>query len=97
MRNIYAIAGLSAVYLLASVRYFPGQTLRSVHETTIHMLSVAPVSLGFTLIIAAVLQKMLKERLPFSRTARIFLVSSICLEFLLGLAHYFTLAGGPTG
>ena len=88
-----SLAVLVVVYLLASVRYFPGQAMHSMVETLIHVLSVAPINLGATLVIVAVLQRLAKERLPFSRSLRLFLVVAICLEFILGLAHYFELNG----
>ena len=88
-----SLAVLAVVYLLASIRYFPGRAAHSLVETLIHMLSVAPINLGATLVIAAVLQRLVKERLQVSRTVRLFLVTAICLEFILGLAHYFEMGG----
>ena len=67
--------------------------MHSLVETLIHMLSVAPINLGATLVIVAVLQRLVKERLPVSRTVRLFLVTAIFLEFILGLAHYFEMGG----
>ncbi|MDG4475870.1 hypothetical protein [Thiovibrio frasassiensis] len=87
------LAILGIVYLLASVRYFPGRAMHSIVETLIHILSVAPINLGATLVIVAVLQRLVKERLPFSRSLRFFLVIAISLEFILGLAHYFEING----
>jgi len=87
------LAILGVVYLLASVRYFPGQAMQSMVETLIHVLSVAPINLGATVVIVAILQRLVKERLPFSRTLRLFFVVAICLEFILGLAHYFEING----
>lgn len=93
IREHVFLAVLAVVYQLASVRYFPGRAMHSMVETLIHMLSVAPISLGATLLIVAVLQRLVKERLPFSRSLRLFLVVAICLEFIIGLAHYFEING----
>ena len=93
IREQISLAILVVVYLLASARYFPGRALHSLVETLIHVLSVAPINLGATLVIVAVLQRLVKERLPFSRTLRLFLVVAICLEFILGLAHFFEMNG----
>ena len=99
IREQISLAILVVVYLLASVRLFrandtgPVLVMKSIVETLIHLLSVAPISLGATLLIVAVLQRLVKERLPFSRTLRLFLVTAICLEFILGLAHYFEING----
>ncbi|MFA7382033.1 MAG: hypothetical protein WC001_01140 [Desulfurivibrionaceae bacterium] len=93
IREQISLAILVVVYLLASVRYFPGRAMQTMVETLIHMLSVAPLNLGATLVIVAVLQRLVKERLPFARSLRLFLVVAICLEFILGLAHFFELNG----
>lgn len=93
IRKHIPLAILIVVYLLASVRYFPGRAMHSMMETMLHILSVAPINLGATLLLVAVLQRLVKERLPFSRTLRLFLMVAICLEFILGLAHYFELNG----
>ncbi len=93
IREHLSLAVLVVVYLLVSIRYFPGRAMHSLVETLIHMLSVAPVNLGATLVIVAVLQRLVKERLPVNRTVRLFLVTAICLEFILGLAHYFEMGG----
>lgn len=93
IREQTSLAILIVVYLLASVRYFPGRALHSMVETLIHILSVAPINLGATLLIVAVLQRLVKERLPLDRSARFFLVVGICLEFIIGLAHYFEMGG----
>ena len=93
LRERISLAILVVVYLLASVRYFPGRAVHSLVETLIHVLSVAPINLGVTLVIVAVLQRLIKERLPFSRMLRLYLVVAICLEFILGLAHFFEMNG----
>jgi len=93
IREQISLAILIVVYLLASVRYFPGRAMQSMVETLIHMLSVAPINLGATLVIVAVLQRLVKERLPFARSLRLFLAVAICLEFILGLAHFFEMNG----
>jgi hypothetical protein len=93
IREKFSLAVLAVVYLLASIRYFPGRPLHSVVETLTHVLSVAPITLGATLLIVAVLQRLVKERLPLDRSIRIFLVAAICLEFILGLAHFYEMNG----
>jgi len=93
IREQISLVILVVVYLLASVRYFPGRAMHSIVETLIHVLSVAPINLGVTLVIVAVLQHLVKERLPFSRTLRLFLLVAISLEFILGLAHFFEMNG----
>ncbi len=84
---------LFVVYLLASVRFFPGRPVQTLVETLTHLLAVAPISLGATLVLVALLQRLIGERLPLSRGIRIFLVIALCLEFILGLSHYYAVNG----
>lgn len=92
-REKFVLAVLICVYLLASVRFFPGRALESLLSTLSHALSVAPVSMGVTLLLVALLQRFLGERLPWSRIARIFFTVAIMLELVLGFSHYFGQAG----
>lgn len=62
-------------------------------ETLLHLFSVAPISLGATLIIVALLQRLAGDRLPVNRIIRVFLLVAIFLEFILGLSHYYTVNG----
>jgi len=99
IREQISLVILVVVYLLASVRLFrandigPVLVMKSMVETYIHMLSIAPITIGATLLVVSLLQGQIRERLPLSRSIRIFLVVAICLEFILGLAHYFDLNG----
>jgi hypothetical protein len=85
---------LACLYLLTSVRFFPGRPLHSLLETLTHILSVAPINLGVSLILVALLQRILGERLPWQGMARIFFTVAILLELVLGLSHYYGQAGG---
>jgi len=93
IRDHIAFGILVIVYLLASVRFFPGEAAKTVVETLLHLFSVAPISLGATLIIVALLQRLAGDRLPVNRIIRVFLLVAIFLEFILGLSHYYTVNG----
>lgn len=91
MDNVRRIVGfvlLLALYLLASYRYFPGRPLDSLAATGLHLLRSAPFTVGLTLITISMVQRMAKERLPWSRILRFFLTISLCYEFLFALYHY---------
>ncbi|MCK5227976.1 MAG: inner-membrane translocator [Desulfobulbaceae bacterium] len=79
---------LIVIYLLCSMRYFPGRSVDTLIETLKHILSVAPYNIGVTLLAVTVYRKLLGERLPWDRVARIFLTAGIVLEFFFGLYHY---------
>ncbi|MGV1100123.1 hypothetical protein ACUUL3_12040 [Thiovibrio sp. JS02] len=93
LKEYFSLGFLSIVYLLASVRFFPGKAMQSLVETLIHILSVAPINLGATLVIVAVLQRLVGERLPLGRSIRIFLTAAIFLEVVLGLSNYYAVHG----
>jgi ABC-type sulfate transport system permease subunit len=92
-REKFGLAILAGVYLVTSIRFFQGQVMQTLLETVIHILSVAPINLGVTLVLVALLQRLLGERLAWHRTARIFFTVAIMLELVLGLSHYYGLAG----
>lgn len=82
-------------YGLLSIRYFPAQPGKTIFETVSHVFSIAPVTLGATLVIVSLLQKAAGERLPWIRVGRIFLTVSLCVEILIGLSLHFQGAVGP--
>lgn len=88
MRRILSLLLLSALYLLASYRYFPGRPLDSLQATGLHLLRSAPFTAGLTLFTVSLVQRLAKERLPWPRVFRFFLVISLCYEFFFALYHY---------
>lgn len=95
VRRISGFVVLLAFYLLASFRYFPGRPLDSLEATSLHLLRSAPFTVGLTLIVVSLVQRMAKEPLPWSRRVRFFLTISLCYEFLFALYHY--LGGAQAG
>ncbi len=79
---------LVAVYLLCSMRYFPGSWLDTSLETITHIASMGPYTLGATIITVSILHKMSGERLPWKSIIRIFLAISIFLELFLGIGNH---------
>ncbi len=79
---------LVVVYLLCSMRYFPGRWLDTSLATITHIASMGPYTLGATIITVSILHKMSAERLPWKNIIRIFLAVSIFLELFLGIANY---------
>jgi len=79
---------LCLVYAACSFRYFPGRMGESFIATLEHILSIGPYTIGATLIIASVLHRLLREKLPWSKVFRIFLAVSIILELFLGIADH---------
>lgn len=83
-----SLAVLGIIYLLASVRYFPGDATKTVFETALHMVSLAPLTIGCTMLLVIFLQKMSQTKLPWDRIARIFLMLALLFEIILGLQDY---------
>lgn len=88
VREKLAIGVLVFVYLLLSVRYFPHRLSRTIHETLLHIVTVAPILIGLTIIAVSMFRKVTGEPLPWDRVARIYLTMAILLEFLFGIYHY---------
>jgi hypothetical protein len=83
-----SIVVMSIVYLLASVRYFPADLLKTGTETLFHMVSAAPLTIGCTLLFVIFFQKTSKGKLPWDRILRIYLMLAIFFELILGLQNY---------
>lgn len=81
---------LISIYMLVSVRYYQGNLSKTVVETAIHLLTVAPFFIGGTLLLVAILRKLTGERPSWEAIIRIYLTIGIIVEFFLGLHHYVT-------
>ena len=84
---------LGIIYLLASLRYFPGRWADTAVATLSHLLSAVPITIGLTILCVSILQKMAGARLPYDRVARIYLMFGVIIEFFYGLYHYVTPGG----
>ncbi|MFW8601917.1 hypothetical protein ACOHYD_10620 [Desulfobacterota bacterium M19] len=81
------------VYLLLSVRYFPGLLLKTLTWTALQILTVSPLTVGGTIIIVVILQKSMGAKIPRDRIIRIFLTLGIIVELLYGLYNYVGVKG----
>lgn len=87
-RKQVSLVLLTIVYLLGSFRYFPGRWLDSLLETLMHIVTMAPFTIGSTLVGVSIFQKVSGSRVPIGIIIRIFLTISIVMEFFLGLYNY---------
>ena len=85
---------LTAFYLLCSLRYYPGQAARTLLETALQILTIAPLPAGATMLLVGFLQKSAGERMPWDRVARIYLTLGVIIEFFFGLYDYLTVMSG---
>jgi hypothetical protein len=89
LRGNLSLFLLLLVYLLVSLRLFPGDWARTLQETGWHLLTIAPYTVGATIIFAAVLRRLAKGRnLAWPLVLRVFITVSIVLEFFLGIYDY---------
>ena len=79
---------MTAVYLLCSLRYFPGQPAATMANTALHLLTVAPFLIGTILIGSSFYRKTTGENISWPRIVRIYLTLGIIVEFFLGLYNY---------
>ncbi len=87
------LAIIIMVYLLLSVRYFPGQLLKTLTWTALQILTVSPLTGGGTIIVVVILQKSMGAKIPRDRIIRIFLTLGIIVELLYGLYNYVGVKG----
>ena len=76
------------VYLLASVRYFPDNLIKTATETLFQLVSAAPLTIGCTILFVVFFQKASKGKLPWDRILRIYLMLAIFFELIIGLQNY---------
>lgn len=89
LRGKLSLILLIAVYLLVSLRLFPGDWARTLQATFWHLLMVAPYTIGVTIFFAALFRRLAGgERLSWVLILRIFITVSIILEFFLGIYDY---------
>ena len=79
---------LGIIYLLCTVRYYPGRPVDTLIATAEHLLASIPFSLGFTLLVVSILAKVSGQRPPWIFVVRLFLTFGIIAEFFFGLYHY---------
>ncbi len=82
---------LIAFYLLFSVRYFPNRPLETLSATMSHLLESVPYIIAGTILVVSVVQKVVGQKLPKNRIARIYLTFGLIAEFFFGMYHYLNL------
>ncbi|MDF1613766.1 inner-membrane translocator [Desulfurivibrio dismutans] len=90
LRPTIIITILAVLYLLASVRYFPGQPLDTLLATLGHMLQSLPLLAALTYLVVLVVRKVAGQIPSRFGIARIFLLIALGYEFIFALHHYAT-------
>ena len=93
LKESISLGIITLVYLLLSVRYYPGSILKTLAESVMQIITVAPLTIGGTIIIVSLLQRTMGAKLPKDRILRIFLTLGIITEFLYGLYNYAGVKG----
>jgi len=92
MRQTIILTILAACYLLASVRYFPGQPWDSLLATTGHLLQSLPFLAAATYLGVLVARRVVGQAPSWFSIARLFLLIALGYEFIFALHHYSTVA-----
>lgn len=79
---------LTLIYLLFSLRYFPEKPMKTLVETLLNMMMVAPFALGLSFMVHSFFQKAAGERLSLPRFLRLFLTFAVFIELIIGIYHY---------
>lgn len=91
LRGKLSMTILVVIYVLVSLRLFPGDWLKTLRATGWHLLTIAPYTVGCTIIFASTLRKLSKGgKVPWVLIFRIFITVSLILEFFLGIYDYVT-------
>lgn len=92
MRQAIVPTILAALYLLASVRYFPGQPGETLLATLTHLLQSLPLLVALTYLVVLVVRRVAGMAPPWPGIARIFLLIALGYEFFFALYHYTAVA-----
>lgn len=92
MRKTVILTILATLYLLASLRYFPGQPWETLRATSGHFLQSLPFLAGVTYLAVLVAAKVAGRAPSRFGIARLFLLIGLGYEFLFALHHYATMA-----
>ena len=87
-KDPFILAILFVVYLLCGIRYFPEQPQKTLYNTALHLLTIAPFIIGSLLIINSLIKRAAGEKLSVVKIARIYLAIGITIEFFLGIYNY---------
>lgn len=78
---------LTALYLVAVLRYFPGDFPATLHATLVHLAAAVPFTGGLTFLTVAFLGRG-EQRPPRTTILRLYIMFGIMAEFFLGLYDY---------
>ena len=78
---------LTALYLVAVLRYFPGDFSATLHATLMHLAGAVPFAGGLTFLVVAFLGRG-EKRPPWTTILRLYIMFGIMTEFFLGLYDY---------
>ena len=89
IKKIVPLLVMAGVYVVFSLRYFPGNAMKTALETVLQIVSLAPLPGGATILLVTFLQRSAGQKMPWDRIARIYLTLGIMLEILLGFYDYY--------
>lgn len=89
-----SLAGLVLFYLICVIRYIPGNLGMTLYHTAKSFVTLAPFAIGLTILVVAVMQKIVGEKLPLDRILRFYLFFGIIIEIFAGLYNYLDQAQG---
>lgn len=88
LKESISLGIISLVYLICSIRYYPGNIPKTLLESIMQILAVAPLTIGGTFVIVSLLQRSMGAKIPWDRILRIFLTIGIIVEFIYGIYNH---------
>lgn len=89
LKKSLSLLVMAGVYGLFSLRYFPGNAMKTLLETLLQIVSLAPLPGGATILLVSFLQRSAGQKMPWDRIVRIYLTLGIMLEMFLGFYDYY--------
>ncbi len=79
---------LTALYLVMTVSYVPNNFSATLNATLGHLMITLPYTIGLTLVVVSLVQRVVGQKLLVDRVARIYLMVGLLAEFLYAIYHY---------
>lgn len=87
---------LGLLYLVVTIRYFPGRPAKTCGATLLHWGESVPIMIGLTILAVSVIKKVAGASPPPDRIARIYLTFALIGELFYGIYHYVSPVTGTS-
>ncbi len=90
LKEFKSILPLLIIYLLLSLRFYPDQLVRTLSETLMEIISIAPVVVGLTIVTLHLLKRISGEKPPREVIVKLYLAFGIVIEVFAHFYDYYS-------